>query len=236
MGFDDTAVREDVRRKCALVNDRPLDYVSLHTGAKYIEFARVEVGPRSAEEVAEEILVHLYDAAADASDRGDTFCKVRAKFWRKSAPAGSKVWVTEGAPADPPEPTGLRSVDDARLARDSEIVGALAQLRQMNERLVGAIESGQAAGWRVASEAMKAQLALQSQVNALQLELALAKQAPKDDGGAGAILRDILPQVAMQLVMSRMAAPAAPAPPPPPPSPPPTLPVSPASGEPPAEG
>ena len=226
--FNDDAVRADLRVKLALVNGKPLDYLSLHTGPKYAEFARVDVGARDPSEVTEEVLVHMYDCAQEAQDRGETWCKVRAKFWRKNAPAGSKVWATEGSPTDPTDPP-LRSLDDARMARDSEMVGAMQQLRLGNERLLSAVESGQAAGWRLAQDMMRSNMQLQARIAELQLQMAQLQQqqAAPQENPATAMLQGMLPQVLMHLLTTRAEpSPPDPAPaPPPPPTPPPSIPA-----------
>lgn len=221
--FDYQSIREHLHKKAALFNGVPLDYVSLHGGARYnAEFARVVFGSRPVAESIDEVIDQLADAADEAQQEGATSLKVRAKFWRGRAPAGSRVYATEGAPSDEVASVGATR-EEVALARDSELVAVVRELRMVSTAMAADLTAQSHQGYRMAAELMRelrevqvAKMKADLEVKRMELEMRLLDKPDE----LMAMAREMLPQLAMSL-LTRGPSPS-PEPPPPPPSLPPT--------------
>lgn len=228
--FDFESIRAHLAAKAAAGGPVPLDYVSLHDGARFNhELSRVMVGSRPQSEWIQEVVDNLQDAAEEAREAGETVVRVRAKFFRGKAPAGSRVYASEGASTEQATPAGFATREEAQLARDSELVATIRELRMLTTAMAADMSSQNMNGYRLAAEAAReARDARQAQMH-LQLELVklqLQMQFSDKPDELMSMAKDMLPQLAMA-VLTRAPAPE---PQRPPTLPPPIPAESPASG------
>jgi hypothetical protein len=143
-----------------------------------MEHAKVIVGDKSANDVANETWGHVEDILESAGNEGKSEAVIRFLLYRNKAPAGSTTMRSDVAPT-----SGARE-DDDEIGNNASMAGALVgvvkELRLANKDLLGVVQQAAGEGWRVAGELMKQNQVLQNDKSELQIAMVVASSAAED--------------------------------------------------------
>jgi hypothetical protein len=143
-----------------------------------VEHAKVIVGDKSTNDVANETWGHVEDILESASNEGKSEAVIRFLLYRNKAPAGSTTMRSDVAPT-----SGARE-DDDEIGNNASMAGALVgvvkELRLANKDLLGVVQQAAGEGWRVAGELMKQNQVLQNDKSELQIAMVVASSAAED--------------------------------------------------------
>jgi len=183
--ISESATRSWVTKACALVDDAPLDYLSVsipstRAARSFQEHAKVLVGSKAASIVAGEVWGHFEDIINSAASEGKSEVVIKIFLYRLSAPAGNTTFRTDVAPmggVTDDEDSGSNNTNMA-----NAMVSVVKELRLSNKDLLGVVQASAGEGWKLAGELLKSSQKLQVENTELQIVLASQQVGePKDD-------------------------------------------------------
>ena len=183
MAIAESEVRAFITKACALVDGKPLDYVSLmvpnaRNARSWGSHAKVNVGEsKTPNEVADEIWSHVDDIVSSAADEGRSEAIIRILLYRDGASAGSRTFRTEVAPNH----TGDEESGPTNAGQEMALF--LREARLANRDLLDAVKVSSTKGWEIANRLIEENSKLKQE----NMEGILLLELQKQDNGSNIV-------------------------------------------------